>query len=117
MNKEVNLYRLTDDVKGEVLRAVNSWRINSPFKVNALVERAIRDLEFPYSKATLEEWQSKITKVIQEPPKKPIEDIPLQNGLTAFKEHLEQLSLKSSETEKPIIMRILNTFQKTFEGM
>lgn len=114
---EIGLYRLPDDVKEEILKAVNSWRINSPFKIDALVERALRDLELPYSKLNFEEREVKVIKVVSEVPLKLPENISFKNGLTAFQEHLEKLIIKVPEAEKPIIKKILDSFKKLFEGI
>ena len=114
MPKEINLFRIPDDVSEEILRALDFWLNHSPTKIYALTDRAIKDLKYPYSKVTFDENNKPSTiDVIPsiEAKKEELVSTSLNNGLLAFKNHLENLQ-RTSTTDKETITKILNLFEK-----
>lgn len=103
MNDEINLFRLTDDVRQEVLKALNFWTRFSLVKNAVLSQRAANDLTNRYTSISKLEKTS-IENSTQSNPKEFTEVI--QNHLAL----IDKMIVGSAKEFVPILELIRSNF-------
>ena len=100
-----NLCRITNDVREEILTALDFYIRFNPGVSHALIARAKADLQNPYSKIENDGTQTIIERK---------GDASLGNALTAFEDYLKKLEEgDGTKAEKVILSKIKRLFQNS----
>jgi Cu2+-containing amine oxidase len=108
---EVPLYRLANEVKNEILKAMNFWQY-SPIKNEILTSRAIIDLTNQYS--TTKDSITDVTNNINDS-----DFFRVKNGIDSFKSFMENIKNNSKNTleEERLITNLISTFEVAIESV
>ena len=112
-NFTINLFRLTDDVRSEILRAIDFYKLYNLAHNRVLVQRAINDIRNIYS--TLKGGPGINETPINEAtptPQEALTNINIENSIKAFEQYLAQSIEKSNPSTKPLLEKLALTYNQ-----
>jgi len=104
----ISLYRISDEVKNELVRALNFWNVASGSKNPLLTELIIRELKVPYT----------TTDIINiSTPDNTTPNIRLHNGIVAFKQQLQKYLDTDNKEINDVARNLISTFKLCIEDV
>jgi hypothetical protein len=104
----ISLYRISDEVKNELVRALNFWNVASGSKNPLLTELIIRELKVPY---TTTDMINASTSDNTTP------NIRLHNGVVAFKQQLQKYLDTDNKEINDVASNLISTFKLCIEDV
>lgn len=113
---DISLYRISDEVKNELVRALNFWNVSSGSKDPMLTALIIKELKAPYATTNMIDKSAIGGNGEEQAPF--IENPRLRNGVVAFKQQmLQYLDKANSQEAKDLIKNLITTFEIAIESV
>ena len=112
---EIPLYRISDEVKNELFRALSFWNQFATNKNQIFIERAASDLKNPYATTKSILASTAATTNIKSDS---FASIKINNGIIAFKKYLLDEKTKTLTSEQSKLLNdIIETFYLAIESV